>query len=415
MQNGAQQARVILAPQGEDSVATAMPSTRETLDRAMAGPPISREDASKLLRSTGTDLVALMHAASRLRDRGKGTTVTYSRKVFIPLTNLCRDKCGYCTFAKAPNHPDARTLTPDEVMAIARAGQEQGCNEALFSLGEKPEERYALARNLLQQLGYRRTVDYLADMCEQVFKETGLIPHANCGVLSEEELDRLREFNGSMGLMLESASDRLMERGQAHFGCVGKAPVARLQTMAAAGERGIAFTTGMLIGIGETLEERVDTLFAIRDLHARSGNIQEVIIQNFRVKPDIRMRDRAEPSVLDMVRAIAVARLILGPQMNIQAPPNLTPDAYQVYLLAGINDWGGVSPVTRDHINPERAWPMIEELRTVTEEAGFDLRERLCLYPEYVHQPAFVRDSLAARIETLVDATGLVKEEATAA
>jgi 7,8-didemethyl-8-hydroxy-5-deazariboflavin synthase CofG subunit len=415
MRNGAQQARVILAPQGEDSVAAAMPSTRETLDRAMAGEPISREDASTLLRSTGTDLVALMHAASRLRDRGKGTTVTYSRKVFIPLTNLCRDKCGYCTFAKAPNHPDARTLTPDEVMAIARAGQEQGCNEALFSLGEKPEERYALARNLLQQLGYRRTVDYLADMCEQVFKETGLIPHANCGVLSEEELDRLREFNGSMGLMLESASDRLMERGQAHFGCVGKAPVARLQTMAAAGERGIAFTTGMLIGIGETLEERVDTLFAIRDLHARSGNIQEVIIQNFRVKPDIRMRDRAEPSVLDMVRAIAVARLILGPQMNIQAPPNLTPDAYQVYLLAGINDWGGVSPVTRDHINPERAWPMIEELRTVTEEAGFDLRERLCLYPEYVHQPAFVRDSLAARIETLVDATGLVKEEATAA
>jgi 7,8-didemethyl-8-hydroxy-5-deazariboflavin synthase CofG subunit len=299
------------------------------------------------------------------------------------------------------------------VLAIARAGRAQGCKEALFSLGEKPEELNSLAREHLRQLGYPTMTAYLAAMCELVYEQTGLLPHANCGVLSREELLMLREVNASVGLMLESASPRLLEPGQAHFGCPGKEPSLRLDTIATAGELGIACTSGILIGIGETLEERVQALFALRELQQRSANLQEVIVQNFRVKPDIRMRAWGEPTLLDMLRTIAVARLVLGGEQNIQAPPNLTPDAYQMYLLAGINDWGGISPVTQDHINPERAWPLLNELRQMTAEAGFDLRERLCLYPEYVNQPVYVRERLRPRIEALVDASGLVREEET--
>ena len=374
---------------------------------------LSPEHAYRLMYAQGTALVTLLLAASLVRDRHKGRVVTYSRKVFIPLTNLCRDKCGYCTFAKPPGHADARTLTPDDVLAIACAGRAQGCKEALFSLGEKPEELHSLAREHLRRLGYSSMTAYLAAMCELVFEETGLLPHANCGVLSRDELFQLREVNASVGLMLESASPRLLEPGQAHFGCPGKEPSLRLETIATAGELSMACTSGILIGIGETLEERVDALFALRELQQRSGNLQEVIVQNFRVKPDIRMRAWGEPTALDMLRTIAVARLVLGGDQNIQAPPNLTPDAYQMYLLAGINDWGGISPVTKDHINPERAWPLVQELRQVTTEAGFDLRERLCLYPEYTQQSAFVRERLRPRIEALVDASGLVREEET--
>jgi FO synthase len=304
-------------------------------------------------------------------------------------------------------------MTPDEVLAVARAGREQGCKEALFSLGEKPEEVHALAREHLGQLGYRRTVDYLADMCRLVFEETGLLPHVNCGVLTREELELLSPYAASMGIMLENVSDRLMLPGQAHYGCVGKQPSLRLETMRTAGELGIAFTSGILIGIGETLEERVDSLYALRELQDESGNVQEVIIQNFRVKPDIRMRHAGEPSALEMVRTLALGRLILGPEQNIQAPPNLTPEAYQQYLFAGINDWGGVSPVTLDHINPERAWPMIRELRDTTAEAGYELRERLCLYPEYLANERFVREPLRARMAALVDERGIVREEET--
>ena len=393
------------------AVMSAPTDIQEYLARAVEGGPLTQAEATRLIGARASELPALLLAASAVRDRGKGTTVTYSRKVFIPLTNLCRDKCGYCTFAKPPSHPDARTMTPDEVLAVARAGRAQGCKEALFSLGEKPEEQHPLARTHLKALGYPSTTAYLAAMCELVYRETGLLPHANCGVLSRDELLQLREVNGSMGLMLESVSERLMEPGQAHYGCPGKAPALRLETMATAGELGIAFTTGILIGIGETSEERVDALFAIRDLHARSGNVQEVIIQNFRVKHDIRMRHWREPSALDMLRTIAVARLILGPDQNLQAPPNLAPEIYQMYLFAGINDWGGISPVTKDHINPERAWPLIAELQAATAEAGFTLRERLCLYPEYIARPVFVRDSLRERIEALVDDHGLVPQE----
>lgn len=398
---------------GAPTSVTLPPSIEGPLERARAGERLSAPEAYRLIRATATEVPALLLAASTLRDHSKGRTVTYSRKVFIPLTNLCRDKCGYCTFARAPGDPTAHTMTPDEVLAVARAGRAQGCKEALFSLGEKPEERHALARTHLRRLGYPSTTAYLAAMTELVFRETGLLPHANCGVLTRDELLQLRESNASMGLMLENVSERLLQRGQAHYGCPGKAPDLRIATIATAAELGIAFTSGILIGIGETPEERVDSLFALRDLQDHHGNVQEVIIQNFRVKPDIRMRDWREPTTLDMLRAIAVARLVLGPDQNLQAPPNLAPEVYQTYLFAGINDWGGVSPVTKDHINPERAWPVIRELQSTSAEAGFELRERLCLYPEYQKRPEFVRAGLRERLEALVDEDGLVRQEET--
>lgn len=439
------------------------PNERRLLDRALAGAPLAPTDAYRLVRLPAEALPWLMAAAAASRDAGKGRTVTYSRKVFIPLTNLCRDRCGYCTFAKGPRHPDARTMTPDDVIAVARAGAGAGCKEALFSLGERPEERYAVARAQLARLGYSSTNAYLAAMCDLVLRETGLIPHANPGVMTRDELLALREVCGSLGLMLESTSLRLLQRGQAHYNCPGKVPQTRLETMALAGDLGIPFTTGILIGIGETLEERADALLAIRHLHERYGHIQEVIIQNFRAKPTIRMRAWPEPSLAEMLMTIAVARLILGPEMNVQAPPNLFLQAthfheddtgaspgqpsgtdgvtgsplgplgllgaphdadlararsgqrpgLESYLAAGINDWGGVSPVTIDHINPERAWPAIGALRRATERAGFTLRERLCVYPEYARRPGSVPDRVRERVDVWADADGLVKEAAT--
>lgn len=378
--------------------------------RALAGEPPAPHEAYALARATGTDLATLFAAASALRDRGWGRTVTYSRKVFIPLTNLCRDKCRYCTFAVAPNSPAARTLTPDDVLAIARVGAAAGCKEALFSLGEKPEEVYERARADLRALGYRSTTEYLAAMCRLVFEETGLLPHSNCGVLEPDELALLRPWNVSMGLMLENISPRLLQPGLAHAGSPGKEPALRIKTIEDAAALGIAFTTGILIGIGETLEERIDSLYAIRDLHARAGNVQEVIVQNFRAKDDTPMRNAGEPTALEMARTIAVARLVLGPEMSIQAPPNLTPDAYGFYLLAGINDWGGISPVTADHINPEAPWPKIEELRAISAEAGFTLRERTAIYPRFQSDPALPAP-LAARVRALVDESGYVRPE----
>jgi FO synthase len=369
----------------------------------MTGPRITPEEAYRWIHARGRELLTLMQRASAVRDEAWGRVVTYSRKVFIPLTNLCRDKCAYCTFARPPGDPLAKTLTPDEVLAIARAGQRAGCKEALFSLGERPELVHAAAREALQRLGHDTTVGYLAAMTRLVFEETGLLPHPNPGALFEEELRMLRPWAGSMGMMLENVSERLMEPGQAHFGCPDKAPQRRLATLEAAGRLRIPFTTGILIGIGETREERVDSLFAIAELHARYGHIQEVIIQNFRRKPDIRFRGRDEPSALEMARTLAVARLILPPEISLQAPPNLTPDAYSLYLLAGINDWGGISPVTRDHINPEAPWPAIRELAAVTADAGFELRERLSVYPRFIH-PRWLPPEVLARAQALQSA-----------
>src|SRR3990172_3349582 len=387
------------------------PEFEELLSRAVAGAPLSPADGARLISARGSELSALMLAASAVRDQGKGRTVTYSRKVFIPLTNLCRQKCGYCTFARGPKDPLARTMSPDEVLAVAEAGRRQGCKEALFSLGEKPEEIYDFVRDDLRRFGHETTVSYLREMCELVLSETGLLPHANPGIMSREEVASLRECNVSMGLMLQTISERLHDKGQAHFNCPGKIPDLRLETMRYAGELSIAFTTGILIGIGETWEERVDSLFAIKQVNEEYGNIQEVIVQNFRVKDDIPMRHKDEPSVYEMLRTIATARLILGPAMNIQAPPNLTPDAYGLYLLAGINDWGGVSPVTRDFINPEAPWPKIVELKEGTEEAGFELRERLAIYPEFAANERFVRESCRPGIERWTDESGLVRWE----
>ncbi len=385
---------------------------QETLAKALAGDDLLPEDGYRLIGATGSNLSALMLAACLLRDRYKGRTATYSRKVFIPLTNLCRQKCGYCTFSKAPGDPLAHTMSPDEVLAVAEAGGQQGCKEAMFSLGEKPEEVYPQVREHLARLGHRTMISYLRAMCELVLEQTDLLPHANPGILTREELAELREVNASMGLMLENVSTRLMAPGGPHWKCAGKLPAARLDTIACAGEMRVPFTTGLLIGIGETPQERVDSLLAIKELHARYGHIQEVIIQNLRVKQDTAMRRWREPSLLDMARTIAVARLILGGDMNIQAPPNLAPQAYQSYLLAGINDWGGVSPVTSDFINPEAPWPNIAELKAVTEDAGFELRERLAIYPEYLTlRNGFLRESLRQRILAWTDHHGYVRRE----
>jgi 7,8-didemethyl-8-hydroxy-5-deazariboflavin synthase CofG subunit len=386
-------------------------SSTATVERLLDRAP-TRDEAIDLLASSGAAQAALLTAAAALRDAGKGRVVTYSRKVFIPLTNLCRDSCGYCTFVRRPGDPRARTLTPDEVLAIARAGAAAGCKEALFSLGDKPERRHPEHGAWLAAQGYGSTIEYLAAMCRRVLDETGLLPHANPGALGAEDVALLRDVNVSMGIMLESTSERLLARGQAHWASPDKVPAVRLATLRAAGEQRVAFTTGLLIGIGETLAERVDTLLAIRDLHARYGHVQEVIVQNFRAKPDIAMRDRPEPDEWEMARTIAVARLLLGPDMNIQAPPNLTPGVYPLYLTAGSNDWGGVSPVTPDHINPEAPWPALVALEQATASVGHTLRERLALYPEYVRaRPEFIPLPLRARVAQMTDDSGLVSTE----
>jgi len=384
----------------------------EILTKAVGQEEVPREEAYQLMRATGSEVPALMLAASLVRDRYRPRTITYSRKVFIPLTNLCRDTCGYCTFVRQPDDPAAHTMTPDQVLAAARAAKRADCKEALFSLGDKPELKYPSYRRWLKERGYETTLAYLRDMCQLVYQETGLLPHVNPGLMAPEDIASLRQVSVSAGIMLESVSTRLLRRDQAHHRCPDKVPKQRLAMIEAAGRQKWAFTTGILIGIGETAEERVDSLFAIKELHDRYGHIQEVIVQNFRTKPDIAMRDHPEPTLLDMLRTIAVARLILGGRMNIQAPPNLSPDAHQLCLFAGINDWGGVSPVTRDYINPERPWPNIVELRETTAVAGFELRERLAIYPEYVVQRnGFIPDAFARRISELADGAGFVKKE----
>ncbi|MGA2713486.1 MAG: 7,8-didemethyl-8-hydroxy-5-deazariboflavin synthase CofG [Bryobacteraceae bacterium] len=371
---------------------------------------VSRSDAWRLIGATGQDLEDLFQAAAQLRERRTGRIISYSRKVFIPLTNLCRDRCGYCTFARDLEDPRAHTMTPDEVLAVAEAGRRAGCKEALFSLGERPELRYPAYREWLADNGYTSTIDYLAAMCRLVLEQTGLLPHANPGTMSRDEIEKLQPFNASMGMMLETVSNRLLRPGEAHHACPDKVPSARLATLNAAGELGVPFTTGILIGIGESPAERVDSLFAIREIHERYGHIQEVIVQNFRAKPDTRFAQWPEPDALDLARTAAVARLIFGSEVNIQIPPNLTPDAYGYFLRAGINDWGGISPVTLDFINPEKIWPEVQRLREVTTQAGFELRERLAIYPEYLRERAqCLSEPVRERVLALSDETGLVR------
>jgi FO synthase len=381
------------------------------LDRALAGGGVSRDDAIALLRLPDDQLPDLLAAASALRDRVHGRRITFSKKIFVPLTTLCRDYCGYCTFRKDPGEPGAHTMTPDEVVALARAGARLGCKEALFSLGDKPEALFPEHREFLRRMGHRTTLGYLREMCALVLRESPLLPHANPGVMTERDLSALREVNVSMGLMLETVSDRLLAPGMAHDRAPDKAPARRLRTLELAGKLQIPFTTGILIGIGETHAERVDSLLAIRELAERYGHVQEVIVQNFRAKPAIPMRHHPEPSDGELLRTVAVARLLLGPAMNIQAPPNLSAATYPRLVAAGLNDWGGISPLTLDHINPEAPWPRIAELRRATAAAGYELRERLAIYPEYVARPEFLDERLRARVGACTDPDGCVRQE----
>jgi len=334
------------------------------------------------------DPAPLLAAAAARRDASCGPRVTYSRKVFIPLTKLCRDSCGYCTFAHPPRPGERAFMTIDEVLEVAQAGERAGCKEALFTLGEKPERRYREARDELNGMGFTSTIDYLAAACGAVLENTTLLPHANPGTLTFDETSRLREVSVSQGMMLETVSERLLARGMAHFGAPDKKPRVRLETLENAGKASAPFTTGILVGIGETLDERVDALLAIRDAHERHGHIMEVIVQNFRRKHDIAMRTHPEPSPEEMMMAVALARVVMDPEVAIQAPPNLTPGEYGRYLDAGLSDWGGVSPVTPDHVNPEAPWPKLDELRDVTESRGFLLLERLAIYPRFCSEPA---------------------------
>jgi 7,8-didemethyl-8-hydroxy-5-deazariboflavin synthase CofG subunit len=372
---------------------------------------ITHAEACALIESPPGALGELLARAGEVRDRGRGRTVTFSAKVFVPLTTLCRDYCGYCTFRRDPGEPGAHTLSPDEVVALVQAGGRLGAKEALFSLGDRPEARFAEHREFLKRHGHATTLSYLRAMCALTLAESPLLPHANPGLMGERDLAGLREVNVSMGIMLETVADRLLGPGLAHDNAPDKVPARRLRTIGLAGKLGIPFTTGILIGIGETPRERVDALVAIRDLHERWGHIQEVIVQNFRAKPRIPMRGAPEPTLDDLLRTVAVARLVLGPDVNIQAPPNLTPGVYPRLLAAGLNDWGGVSPLTPDHINPEKPWPGLRALREATEQQGFDFRERLAVYPEYATRAAeFLDERLRDRVAALIDSDGLVRK-----
>ncbi|MES3677324.1 7,8-didemethyl-8-hydroxy-5-deazariboflavin synthase CofG [Halomonas elongata] len=372
---------------------------------------LTRPEALALEKASSQQLENLSRRAARLRDEHWGTTLTYSRKVFVPLTNMCRDDCGYCTFVQKPGSPKARIMTPEDVMAVVREGERLGCKEVLFSLGEKPEQRYPEAREALARLGHVSMIDYLIKMCRRVLDETSLLPHVNAGTLSDTDIARLKPVSVSMGMMLENISRRLLQRGQAHYACPDKVPVQRLRTLERAGCHGVPFTTGILIGIGETWEERVDSLQAINAQHRRHGHIQEVIVQNFRAKPGTAMANHPEPDLDDMVRTLVLARLILDPSISLQAPPNLE-SRFAAYIGAGINDWGGISPLTIDHINPERAWPQIEALRQATARCGYDLEERLAVYPHYLKSPErFLSAPLAERLAGISRDDGLALQQ----
>ncbi|MBV9793549.1 MAG: bifunctional FO biosynthesis protein CofGH [Actinobacteria bacterium] len=388
--------------------AQTQPGMRRALARARDGKALDAGEAEILLQARGGDLDQLLGYASRTRDAGleaagRPGVITYSRKVFIPLTRLCRDRCGYCTFATVPHRVHSAFLEPEEILAVAREGAALGCKEALFTLGDRPEDRWTAAREWLDARGYDDTLSYVRAMAIRVLEETGLLPHLNPGVLSWADFQRLKPVAPSMGMMLETTSRRLFEeKGQPHFGSPDKDPAVRLRVLEDAGRVNVPFTTGILIGIGETLAERAESIFAIRQVAREYGGIQEVIVQNFRAKPDTKMRGVPDAELADLAATIAVTRLVLGPKMRVQAPPNLIGDEYGLILRAGIDDWGGVSPLTPDHVNPERPWPQIDELAALTAAAGFTLRERLTIYPPYLREP-WLDPRLAGHVGALAD------------
>lgn len=358
-----------------------------------------------------SNLSDLMKMASEKRIARWGNSITYSRKVFVPLTNMCRDTCSYCAFVQHPDSPHAKIMKRDDVYQSVLHAEKNGCKEVLFSLGEKPEKRYEKARIELEILGHKTMIEYLAEMCKWVVENTGLIPHVNAGTLSEEEIKLLKPFSGSMGMMLETISDRLLQKGMPHYGCPDKIPIKRLNTLEITGKLKVPFTTGILIGIGETFEERVASLQAIRGVHERYGHIQEVIIQNFQRKSYIKMAEHPEPPLEDMLRTIAMARIILPEEISIQAPPNLH-ERHRDYIMAGINDWGGVSPVTRDFINPEHAWPEISILNETTRSLGFHLKERFTVYGDFfLKKEGFISDEIIKKLKIQADALGFPKNQ----
>ena len=372
---------------------------------------LTKSEAIELGALSSGDLEYWRAQAAHVRDVHWGQRMTYSRKVFVPLTNMCRDDCGYCTFVQKPDSPSARVMTPEQVLHTVREGERLGCKEVLFSLGEKPELRYQKARDELARLGYESMVDYLAEICKLVLSETSLLPHVNAGTLSEEDVRKLKPVSVSMGMMLENVSRRLTGPGEAHYACPDKVPLQRVRTLERAGCNGVPFTTGILIGIGETWAERVESLVAINEVHQQYGHIQEVIVQNFRAKPGIAMANHPEPSLGDMVRTLILARLVLDPSISLQAPPNLQ-ERFDDYISAGINDWGGISPLTIDFINPERAWPQIAELAARTAGCGFQLEERLAVYPRYLDFPKhFFAAPIASRLAGLVRDDGLALQQ----
>lgn len=381
--------------------------------KQIACPEFSLPDRDQALAlAAREDTATLVAEAGALRDQGFGSVVTYSRKVFIPLTHLCRDVCHYCTFARTPRRIEQAYMPLDEVIELCRQGAAQGCQEALFTLGEKPELRYRAAREALEAMGYASTLDYVRAAAAAVLEETGLLPHINAGNMTATEITGLRKVSASMGIMLESASSRLCEKGMPHYGSPDKDPALRLQTLALAGAAKVPFTTGILIGIGETRRERIESLLAIRELHEQYGHIQEIIIQNFRAKPDTKMASAPEPDLNELLWTLAIARLIFGPHMAIQAPPNLSPGVLPKLVAAGINDWGGVSPLTPDHVNPEAPWPHLQQLARETGSAGKFLDQRLTVYPAYaVKHEEWIADEVRPTLLRQMDSDGLAKRD----
>ena len=379
----------------------------EMLHQAMES-GVTKSEAYQLMAECPTDM--LIMAAGKIRDRSRPDIMTYSRKVFINLVNLCRDTCSYCTYKKEPGDLLLSMLNPDQVLAIAEAGKKFRCTEALFVTGERPEQEYEQARAWLRALGYSSTVEYICRMSELILEKTGLLPHTNAGSLTKKEMSVLQDTNVSLGVMLETSSERLMEKGMPHEDAPSKNPKVRMKTLKSAGELRMPMTTGLLIGIGETQEELVDSLFVIRQLHEEYGHIQEVIMQNFAPKPETSMAQFPSAPQTYFLRSVAMARIVM-PGMNIQVPPNLNPDIFGRYIAAGINDWGGISPITIDHVNPEFPWPSVELVKTVTESKGRRLRARLPIYPEFLKGGFITSKRLQKYASLITDSSGFVKED----
>ena len=383
----------------------------EVIFKASESLEITDEEALLISSYSEDHLDDLCDSAAKIRDHGKGTTVTFSPKVFIPLTRLCRDYCGYCTFRIDPDQTQTLYMSAEEVLDVAKQGESLGCTEALFTLGERPEQKYPEAKEWLLNNGYNSTLDYLSEMTELVVKETRLLPHANPGTMTHRELNVLKDSNPSTGIMLESTSELLYQEGGPHEFAPSKRPIVRLKTISIAGELKIPFTTGLLIGIGETMLDRIESLVEIRNLQRKYNHIQETIIQNFRAKAETPMADSPDAETQEMLWTVAAARIILGPHANIQVPPNLSSENYEMYLTAGINDWGGVSPLTIDYVNPEAPWPLIANLKAKTESAGFELKPRLAVYPEYfLDTDEYLPVDLLAKVRGLADGQGYVKD-----